>query len=332
MQLSDRLSTRRQAVILALVGVVPSIMKLAQKLAVDEPMVGNARYVWQPVAHGVLNGAMLYANNIAQWDNKPPLWHFLGIGAEVSGHYMVVMFVLIGIANGLTALLIWKLCRERGFESVSLVAAIGYLGMLFLFGGMTKINPRQFAAVALVGAFLLKRPVYRGIAIAVAGLFSQFSILAIPAVLYDSYRQHELDGQSVGLFCLAGLSTVAVSYGLVGAIWGSDAFIAAFKDSFLAFGGYVDHYDTSGTVAWDSPVLWLYFMYVRVMQILPFAFFATLGLQNLRSSLLTSSVIAIPLLLLATPIRPTPWYWVPAFPFIAILAAVGIQKTISSSY
>jgi hypothetical protein len=67
----------------------------------------------------------------------------------------------------------------------------------------------------LLVALLSRSPIRAGVSIAVAGLFSQFAVFAIPAIVYLNIDIRDIDWSWVGKFIASGLTVVAVSLGLV---------------------------------------------------------------------------------------------------------------------
>jgi len=294
-------------------------------------MVGNVTEVWYPFATGVLNGGLPYINH---WDNKPPIFHFLNIIIAGTGHYMLTFYILIGIANGTTAVLLWKWSRDAGYERIGVVAGITYTGLLPLYVG-TVINPRPFAMVAILCALLVSSPLSKGILIAIAGLFSQFSILAIPGLLLHKYLDSSWSCETpknfiwIIKFCIAGLATVIATYGLVGIIWNPETAIRGFEYNWLSTGEYVSGYTQRELTAWSDPISWGTAQITRARSMIPALIFSMATVIHWKRnrpwvSLVPTSIICATFLIFPIVIRPTSIYWLPALPFISILASFGI--------
>jgi hypothetical protein len=293
------------------------------------PLQGNARNVWFPMAETVFDGDDLYLD---QWDNKPPLFQFLNLAVYSTGAYVPAFFLLLGAANGLTAVLIWRFCRYFEQSTVGLIAAIIFLGTLPIANGL-QIDPRQFANVALFVALLTSRALIAGVAIAVAGLFTQFSVLAIPVVLLVARLRDRLTGRWFVTFGLAGVATVGLSFAAVSMVWGPTAAEAGFRYSFFSFSQYVGGYVERGIGLLGSPIGWGFYQYDLVVTNVFWVVLIIVGLTTLvnstsrrRRNLVLVSVVATVLLMLPRVIRSGNVYLMLPLPFISILAAFGLVR------
>lgn len=287
----------------------------------------NVVDVWLPFAHAVLQGGKPY---LSQWDNKPPLFHFVNLLAAWTDHYVPVFLVLLATANAATALLVWVLCRRHGRSRAGFVAGVLFLAASPGLLGMT-IDPRQFAAALALSAFVLSRAWKVGVVVAAAGLFSQYSVLLIPAVVWYQVRDRTNTKEWLLYFCAAGLLTVAVSFLLVALVWGPDAAWTGFKYSFFALSGYTAKYTEMGFSAFGDPVRWAYLAYRLFASQLVLSVVALLGLLAVVSkptalgklALLSALLMTIPTL-----IRPVPLYYFAALPFYSILGVLGIRAAL----
>ena len=283
--------------------------------------------VYSPMAHGVLAGGDLY---IVHWDNRPPMFQFLNIGAAATGEYTLAFYLAIGVANAVTAVLIWKLTSRHYVRSVAIVAGILYMFALPVVEGR-MIDARLFSNVFILCGFLLSSPAYSGISIAIAGLFHQYAVFSIPIVVF--YHNNNGIKNSVSWvikFCVAGLATVGISYGIVGAIWGIDSLSHAIRYTFFGSARYVGvHSDRILSIVGD-PLVWfgnewqvwrnhsLYYLFSGV---------AVWSWYKKDSFNRTVPVFATGLVLLSLPrlLRNIPRYNILPLPFETILAAVGIM-------
>jgi len=313
-------------ILLFLTGFIPTLIVSTLNILAGDPMVVNVRNVWLPFADTVLNGGIPYES---QWDNKPPLWQFLNLAIAATGEYRLVFYLLVAATNGVATILIWRLCSRRNRERAGILAAVFYATSLIYFNG-DVINPRPFAALAILGAFFSWRAVVRGGLIAIAGLFSQFSILVIPAVLVDQAINDKLSTDWFGRFAAAGIAIVGLSFAVVALAWNPDAAVLGIQYSFGSTAEYVSGYANRELTVWAGPLAWgrnQFHLAKLIAAPLLFSGVAiTTYLRGQQSSLIPVTALAAVGLLIPIVIRPSSLYWLPPLPFIAILGAIGVQE------
>jgi hypothetical protein len=192
----------------------------------------DAQNWWIPVSEAVFSGTPLYVG--AAMDNKPPLFQFLNLAVASTGYYNFVFLFLIGLTTGFVALLLAMWIQRIRDKTAGLLAGLLFLSCVPAAGGFI-INVRTFGVAALLVALLLQGPIKKGVAIAVGGLFTQFIIFAIPVVVYHNFCQNSNDFFKSWFlkFSSAGLSIVAISYAVVGLIWGVESLFAGIVQSFI---------------------------------------------------------------------------------------------------
>lgn len=292
----------------------------------------NVVNVWLPLARSVLAGGDLY---VSHWDNKPPLFQFVNLFAAWTDYYVPVFLVLLATANAVTALAIWELCRRHDSGRVGFLAATFFLAAAPGLLGMT-IDPRQFANVLTLVAFLAGSAPLAGVAIASAGLFSQYSVFLIPVIAWYHARNREDRVQWFVTFCVAGLLTVLGSFLVIALVWGVDAAMTGVRYSFFSFSEYTAKYTNMGFSAFGDPVRWTYYVYrlfteqYVLLVAVAFGVLATisdvLGSRTSplsRVALLSAALLSLPIL-----IRPVPLYYFATLPFCAILGAIGVQAAL----
>lgn len=315
---------------LALLQVIHRYTQLSRPSVGLHPDVTSA---WQPVAEAVFAGVPLYAPGAT--DNKPPLFEFLNLAAYATDHYVLVFLLLVGLANGAVAVLVWQRCRQCGAHRVGLIAAVSYLGVLPAIDG-TTINARTFAMVGVLAALVARRPVVRGVALAAGALCSQYVLLALPLVALDGMRGRQSRSRCRWLwrFGVATAVTVAAGFVAPGIIWGPAATVDAVHWSVGRAPGYVlEHGPSAATLPW-AWVRLLLGMHVQLLGVLSFGIVGLVvclrrtlrghhwGLHQLGLGL--AGLLGLPLL-----VRPFPTYWLYPLPGIAILAALGLRTLIS---
>lgn len=115
----------------------------------DRELAADVSGVWIPFANKVLAGGAPY---LAHWDNKPPLFQFVNILAAATDHYVLFFYITMGLANGIAAVLLWRVCRQFGYDRIGLVA--GFIFLAFMAISSFRINPRQYANVLMLLALL----------------------------------------------------------------------------------------------------------------------------------------------------------------------------------
>ncbi len=88
----------------------------------------DAEKYWLPIAKLLSEGAVLYTDGVT--DNKTPLWHALNYAVYLTDHYALVFLTLVGVANALTASLLWWWCRDAGYSKGGAIAAVSYLATM----------------------------------------------------------------------------------------------------------------------------------------------------------------------------------------------------------
>ena len=290
--------------------------------------------VYFPMARGVLGGGDLY---IVQWDNRPPLFQFLNIGVGATGEYMLVFYLLLAVANTVTAYLIYRLTSKHYLENVGLLAAILYIFALPIAGGVV-IGARPFANILLLASLIVTSPMTIGLFLAAAALFHQYAILATPAVLlyHHIFNTKNIDVMWLGRFTVAGLITVSLSYAFVAVIWGSDSLIAGIRYTVLGAGEYVTQERPHSIIS--NPVIWLgnewetvrtQSLYYIFSGVAIYAWYRRRSGRNPKHDDVDYSVpvfvVAVVALSLPRLIRNAQLYRLLPLPFVMILSAVGLM-------
>jgi hypothetical protein len=231
----------------------------------------NFANVWRPLSQELHTGASLYTNGMG--DNKPPLFELLNFLVGGLPNQGFVFLFLVGIANGLTALLLYRFVSAKYPDWFGLVAASIWLLTLTQVNG-THINVRSFALVGILCALYVdsERAFIRGAAIAVAGLFSQYALLFLPVLAWDSVRELAIKKRIrwLTVFGTGGLLILVVAFSVVGLIWGSRAALAGLYWSYglptgvtttgfaTAPGGYLSEpWVLSNTLQWGGRILYI---------------------------------------------------------------------------
>jgi hypothetical protein len=294
--------------------------------------------MFYPIAEAVATGGSLYGPGLG--DNKPSGWQLLNVAAYLTGEYTLTMLVVVGVANGLTAILLWRWLDEAGAEGVAVVASILFLLALPLVGGH-HINSRPLMVTAVVLGFLAKTPVRRGSAVAVAALFNAYAAAFVIVFLWLVWRTASTPQRAAVRYLATGAFVGVAAFALVGGLWGVDSAAAALHWSygFPLFDGVATSAIHSDAVVPDSYLadVWLFsepgrwFAYARAPLFELFALFALAavgwihrdrlsGRQLPHRPMIVGGVAALGPLL----VRAYEQYWIPVLPFVAVFAATGV--------
>jgi len=301
----------------------------SQQLHVD------VRCCWRPVAESVFSGTPLYVRPAV--DNKPPGFELLNLLVFSTDHYVLLFLALVGLANGATALLLWRYGCRLGEPRVGAVAGLLFIGTVPIVGA-TVINVRSFAVVALLVAVHTSHPVFRGAAIAVGSLFSQYAILAVPALIWAAVRgRSRRDALGwMAQFVLAGVGVVTVAFLVLWAIWGPETVVQGLKWSYVRAIKYTSNPDVpslrSNRGEW---LVSLFTIASRILFILlPALVVATVRFGKPQSQLGHRVPLVVLFLagsmLLSLVVRPYRAYWLYPLPFLALLAGFGYDWLLQS--
>ncbi len=318
-----------------LLGILETLNRYVRILSGWQQPHVDVRCCWRPLAEAVLAGKPIYVRPAV--DNKPPLFELLNVAVAATGRYLLVFFVLIGIVNALSAILLWRICAERNASRVGLMAGLLFLTSVPATGG-TVINVRSFAIAGVLLALWLDHPLARGMTIAAAGMFSQHAVFAIPVLAYDGLRYLERDdwAEWLGKFAVGGLGVVAVSFGVVYLVWGPTSFQGALYWSFGAAKKYTTNPvvpsligDTSHWLAalYRSTIKHLFLLVpaaVVVHQLITDRGSKRI-LRSTNAPVVTASLLAVSMTIPLF-VRAYRAYWLYPLPFLALLASVGYQQ------
>lgn len=295
----------------------------------------DVRCCWRPLAEAVLAGTPIYIRPAI--DNKPPLFEFLNIAVAATGEYLLVFYLVIGLVNGLAAVLLWRVCVQRGAPRIGLIAGLLFIATVPIVGG-TVINVRSFAVAGILLSLAVSNPVGRGVAVGAACLFSQHAVFAIPILAYDRLRTLDRDHavRWFVMFALGGISIVVATFGSVYVIWGAPSLFGAVKWSFLKAAQYTTNPVVPSLFGdtWEWGVA-LYLMMSKLFHLLiPATLIASFTLTDWRRrfAALTTNGLALMATLLALSlsvpllIRAYRAYWLYPLPFLSLLASIGYHQ------
>jgi hypothetical protein len=173
------------AVLLA-AGLSGGLRRLARLSAGTVSLHPDVQLVWYDLARAVTSGTPLYTGVAV--DNKPPLFELLNVGAYLTGEYVPSLVLLVGLANGLAAVFLWRAAATPGHSRTGALGALLFLLVLPPVDG-TVVNVRSLAVAALLFALATRSSVTRGTGVACAVLCSQPAVFVLPVVAYDGYAR-----------------------------------------------------------------------------------------------------------------------------------------------
>lgn len=288
----------------------------------------DAANVWLPLAEHVAAGNPLYVG--AAVDNKPPLFQYLNLAVYETGEYVLVFYLLVGLANGLAAWLLYQWVSDFARRETAAIAAVLFLAALPVVNG-TIINVRSFALVFVLLAVRARPAAAQGAFIAVAGLFSQYAVFGIPVLLYQRYAADALGWRSFARFCGAGLVVVALAFAPL-LWWGVDSLVGGVEWSFFAVKDHLTQNDVLNP--WLSPVDWVGKIAAvsvpLVYLLVPAALYAgrvVLGRTGGRRRAVDVALVAfVGVYGLSFAVKSLRYYWMLLLPFLAALAALEVES------
>lgn len=322
-------SETRAVVLFSIVGVIPVLVHYVAVGPLDMGLAYDAGQVWLPIARQLSEGKILYVTT--RPDNKTPLFHGLNYLVYRTGQYALVFHLLVALANVAAASLLYVWLDRNGMRHAGVLA-----GFLFVaavpFINADIINVRSFALVFLLLALLERRPVRRGVLTAVAVLFSQFVVFAIPVLLYDGLRATDDGRDWTALYVASGLGIGVLCFASLLVLWGPTAFVRGVDMTFLSITEYaVSHQDNHNPFL--HPFLWLKNLVLVATELL--FILVPAGLTVLRTALTDRTYAWNPFLLatflsgsflLTLFIKSLPYYWVFPTAFLAVLCAIGVVR------
>lgn len=309
-------------------GFLPIIAEYLHDLVAGNPPVGNVGTYWIPLGKAALAGEQIYTSAAI---NKPPIFQLLNIIATWTGHYRLIFVLLISTVNFLSAVIVYKLCKRYINVRVGFVAGLLYLSGAYHLN-IFIINSRQFSVLFILLSFYATAAWSRALSISIAGLFTQFSIFAIPALLYEDYRRERFTSIHVISFISVGLFVLVISYGLIAIFWEPETAFRAFRFTFLRVLEYSEERATSGDTAWANFDKWLLRSYYQTIHLAVIAVF-TVGYlvkgfyyKHTGNIFLDVSILSGLLLSASTMFRLHFWNYIFPLPFFAIVSSAVIYE------
>jgi len=307
-------------------GIVTGFHRWGQIRMGNQQLHPDAAEVWYPVAKSVLSGTPLYTG--AAVDNKPPLWEIVNLLVASTGHYVPVFQILIGLVNGVTAVLLYRYLRDEWSFHTGLVGAFLFFAFVFVING-TVVNVRSLTSMAVLGAFIVEQPFWTGLLLGTSGMISQFAIFALPGLAIYQYN----DAESWTDLFLFGIGLVLVpvfSFLAVLAIWGKDSFLNAIFWSVGSASQYtagISHAGQAQPSLLHNQVFYVGYLFnVSVKSaalLIPAAFLVAQYRRDGRIQWIVVLLLSMSLPLL---IRSFPAYWMYPLPWLSMLSAIWYTR------
>lgn len=325
-ELADRVPV---AVLLVSIGVFEALVRFLRITIGSVSPHPDVTTTWRPVAIAALSGTPLYLGDAA--DNKPPLFEYLNLAVGLTDNYLLVFLVLVGLVNSAIAYLLWRTHAERGYHTTGITVGVVFLLAVPLVRGHA-INVRTFMLAGVLLAVRFRSAVTAGIAIAGAGLMSQYAVVALPGVAIDRFRRlpRARWGNWLSRFTLVAGIGVSLCYLSVYLVWGEPSLLASFRWSVKSAERYVFEWTPSlwrGTTTWVR----LHFSTLRRLSVL-LVLGAVGAVSTVRGSALDGrrrtlnerAIFFLGLLSLPLFVRPFRTYWMYPLPWLATLSTTGL--------
>ena len=327
---SDELTDRVPVVVLLVsIGVFEALVRFLRITVGGASPHTDVTTTWQPFAKATLSGTPLYLADVA--DNKPPLFEYLNLAVGLTDNYLLVFLVIVGLVNSAIAYLLWRTHAERGSHTLGIVVGLVFLLAVPLVNGHA-INVRTFMLAGVLLAVRFRSAAASGVAIAAAGLMSQYAVFALPGVLLDRFRRLPRARWSrwVAGFGLAAGAAVSLCYLSVYLLWGEPSLLASIRWSVGSAERYVFDWTPS---LWNGTATWLKLHLPTVGRLSVLIALGVLGaartvrgwsLDDRRRTLNERAILFVGLLSLPLLVRPFRTYWLYPLPWLATLSTPGL--------
>jgi hypothetical protein len=343
-QLSSDESTDRipVAVLLVSIGVFEALVRFLRITLGGASPHTDVTTTWRPFATATLSGTPLYLADVA--DNKPPLFEYLNLVVGLTDNYLLVFLVVVGLVNGGIGYLLWRTHAERGHHTVGLGVGLVFILAVPLVSGHA-VNVRTFMLAGVLLALRYRSAAASGVAIAGAGLMSQYAVFALPGIVFARLRRLPRTRwpRWLSRFSLVAGITVSLCYLSVYLLWGESSLLASVRWSVSSAERYVFDWTPS---LWKGTKTWVQ-LHTRTMgRIAVLLAFGALGiihtirgssLDDRRQRLNERAILLVGLFGLPLFVRPFQTYWMYPLPWLATLSttgflAVGQRLRVTDSY
>jgi hypothetical protein len=310
--------------LLAVLVCMYSLGLYGQTIAGMRELTYDAQQVWQPMARAMANGTRPY---IEYADNKPPLFIYMIAFGSVT-NFTAALFCLTAIANMTIVVTTYQWCVDNEMEDVGIIAALLVAGAIITLS--SGINNKIFGVAVLLYTLRVQRPMWIGCGLALAALFAQPLVLAIPVV---ALWKVETDLRNLGTTAIAGIVMVVLSYGSLALVWDITTAVAGIKQSLLSSVSYAQGTSQmfgQNLSVWARPLVWFeYFHTTLTNMIIPVSggfVGSSIAVRRCQTGAAGFMVMLMLSLAIALLIRPYWHYWLMVVPSLSVLAGYGIVE------
>lgn len=323
---SPQIRYRIFALYLAISSVQLAAMYIA-KVVVRGELYYDAREYWLPNAQAIADGAVLY---VTVHDNKPPLFYYINQTVYSTGYYAEVFYLLIAVANALIAYSLFHWLSQHSRARAGILAGTLFIVSIPLIRS-NQINVRSLSMLFVMLSVFTVSPSARGAYLAAGTLISQFTVFAIPALLWDGIRKSDNEISWAVKYCVSGLVTGGLLFLPLWIVWGPDAVVGGVMDSFYSVNQYMlDKMDRYNPVL--NPVGYLEHLAQKSLQLGYILVPTVLTWIAVRRRLIRplppiglATALAVSFAL-SLGIRSLHYYWYPIVMFCAVVSGIGISQ------
>jgi 4-amino-4-deoxy-L-arabinose transferase-like glycosyltransferase len=325
-QLFPRISDRVYFIIaLIIFGLIILVMLTACSIFMNGPWASYDTGRFYAMAEEIVHGATPYLD---YQDPKTPLLFYVLTVPVILGQKYLGGLLLVGLCNLISAALVMKIGWELYGRAAGLLAGLLFvLNIGWAQGYFVMTEPFTITFILLASYFAFcgsKRHYFlAGISAGLAIGFKQYALITVPLLAFGMYLNKDLKRLPV---LVAGvLLPLAIMFGAILVIYGSEAFNASIYWSFGIAASYmgennvdgVTNYRTSDPLMWAANIAMATSMFTSVIIIGLAGALRDRKLSTVEVYFVASAVcFALTIL-----IRQYLHYWVLALPFFALLCA-----------
>jgi hypothetical protein len=246
------LRSNRAAVIalLAIVSFGYSFVLYGLSVAGLQDLSADAVRVWRPLSQAMAEGARPYVDVP---DTKPPLFIYLvAIGSLTN--FGIALTLFDAIANATVVVAAYRWCADHDLADAGVIAALLIAGTIIVHSN--GINNKIYGVAAVFVTLHLRRSISVGAGLAIAGLFAQPVVIAIPAVVLWKFGTNR---RALATVAGTGIAVVAATFASLALVWDVSTALAGFEQSFLSSGSYTQGRNAqfgANLSPFTNPFLW----------------------------------------------------------------------------
>jgi hypothetical protein len=313
------------AIAMVVFGLIILVMLTACSIFMNSPWASYDTGRFYAMAEEIVKGLTPYLD---YQDPKTPLLFYLLTLPVMLGQKVLGGLLLVGACNLISAALVLKIGWELYGRFAGLIGGLLFvlnIGWAQGYFVMTEPFTISFILLATYFAFCGSRRHFflAGISAGIAIGFKQYALITVPLLVMGMYLNKEL--RHLPVFVAGVLLPLAITFGAILVVYGSEAFDASIYWSFGIAVSYigennvdgVTNYRTSDPLMWAANIAMATSMFTSVIIIGLASAVRDRKLGTIELYFLASGVcFALTIL-----IRQYLHYWVLALPFFALLCA-----------